>query len=293
MNRSTSTRAFTLIELLVVIAIIAILAAILFPVFAQAKAAAKATQSLSNTKQIGLSQMMYLNDYDDTYPLRRFCTHTSPLTTIYSWKQAEYPYMKNQQIQADPVNPAAKYLDDTSEDLILAADGHTLIENSGMKPMARGYEMNNINFYIDGQWDNFSPCQDPSTPGFYLNTLNQGQIDQVAQVASNWEGKWEWVDTGSYINWAKMDSNNYTDDDGVQRVSGYWDWGGYKWGEKAMTLCYMDGHSKRTAHSAICGIPQNQVTPFGWAYNDILNHAPGGNMSWLNTYCASMPAEVR
>ena len=46
-------RAFTLIELLVVIAIIAILAAILFPVFAQAKAAAKATQSLSNTKQIG------------------------------------------------------------------------------------------------------------------------------------------------------------------------------------------------------------------------------------------------
>ena len=39
-------RAFTLIELLVVIAIIAILAAILFPVFAQAKAAAKKTASV-------------------------------------------------------------------------------------------------------------------------------------------------------------------------------------------------------------------------------------------------------
>ena len=39
-------KAFTLIELLVVIAIIAILAAILFPVFAQAKAAAKKTASL-------------------------------------------------------------------------------------------------------------------------------------------------------------------------------------------------------------------------------------------------------
>ena len=60
--------AFTLIELLVVIAIIAILAAILFPVFAQAKAAAKATVSLSNLKQLGLSWIIYANDYDDTLP---------------------------------------------------------------------------------------------------------------------------------------------------------------------------------------------------------------------------------
>jgi len=57
---------FTLIELLVVIAIIAILAAILFPVFAQAREAARKTQCLSNSKQIGLSAMMYANDYDET-----------------------------------------------------------------------------------------------------------------------------------------------------------------------------------------------------------------------------------
>ena len=61
-------KAFTLIELLVVIAIIAILAAILFPVFAQAKSAAKSAVSLSNVKQIMTSEKLYLGDSDDAYP---------------------------------------------------------------------------------------------------------------------------------------------------------------------------------------------------------------------------------
>lgn len=60
-------KAFTLIELLVVIAIIAILAAILFPVFAQAKEAAKDTQALSNVKNIGTAHLIYTADYDDTF----------------------------------------------------------------------------------------------------------------------------------------------------------------------------------------------------------------------------------
>ena len=55
-------RAFTLIELLVVIAIIAILAAILFPVFAQAKAAAKKAVDLSNQKQI-ITAIMLSSDW--------------------------------------------------------------------------------------------------------------------------------------------------------------------------------------------------------------------------------------
>lgn len=65
----TSRKAFTLIELLVVIAIIAILAAILFPVFAQAKVAAKKISCVSNVKQMAVAAQLYLGDYDDQYPI--------------------------------------------------------------------------------------------------------------------------------------------------------------------------------------------------------------------------------
>lgn len=70
---SAKCAAFTLIELLVVIAIIAVLAAILFPVFAQAKAAGKKATCISNLHQVGLAIAMYRTDFDDTNPRHRFC----------------------------------------------------------------------------------------------------------------------------------------------------------------------------------------------------------------------------
>ena len=128
-------RAFTLIELLVVIAIIAILAAILFPVFAQAKEAAKKASDLSNAKQLGTAMQIYLADTDDIMPmgfgaatvggqqqwLWNFTQYTPAnwpsaggadtnyavrsQSSPYAWTNAIYPYVKSKDIYASPGTP--------------------------------------------------------------------------------------------------------------------------------------------------------------------------------------------
>ena len=98
-------RAFTLIELLVVIAIIAILAAILFPVFAQAKQAAKKTNLLSNMKQLSLSLKMYSGDYDDVLPMAWFLPDSAGPGLGTQWNQRVFPYVKNDGVFINAVGP--------------------------------------------------------------------------------------------------------------------------------------------------------------------------------------------
>lgn len=146
MNKSISSRAFTLIELLVVIAIIAILAAILFPVFAQAKAAAKKTSCLSNTKQVGLAAVMYAGDFDDTFPYNAsgqigityygepYVDGALDPSAATNWVRGVYPYVKNYGV----------YLCPTSKDLD-GNDGWGCYETNG-KPsqFCSAYAFNGI-----------------------------------------------------------------------------------------------------------------------------------------------------
>lgn len=98
--------AFTLIELLVVIAIITILAAILFPVFAQARAKARQASCLSNQKQLGLAVLMYVQDYDETFPLAAFWDFNLPFGESYLWtsQRGIQPYLKNKGIYVCPAD---------------------------------------------------------------------------------------------------------------------------------------------------------------------------------------------
>jgi prepilin-type N-terminal cleavage/methylation domain-containing protein len=119
----TRRRAFTLIELLVVIAIIAILAAILFPVFASAKAAAKRVVAMSNAKEIGLSMKMYNGDNDD-----------GNVVSWWEWTVPLVPYLKNNDIFLDPLSTAKK----TELVTYTAADGCMMWDGAGSDYGVRG-----------------------------------------------------------------------------------------------------------------------------------------------------------
>lgn len=104
-----SRKAFTLIELLVVIAIIAILAAILFPVFAQARESARQTTCLSNLKQIALANLMYAQDYEETFvpvggtweqawPVQGRLTNDGSIKPFNGWSMNLLPYIKSRDL---------------------------------------------------------------------------------------------------------------------------------------------------------------------------------------------------
>jgi prepilin-type N-terminal cleavage/methylation domain-containing protein/prepilin-type processing-associated H-X9-DG protein len=118
MRPARKPRGFTLIELLVVIAIIAILAAILFPVFAQAREKARQSSCMSNTKQLGTGMMMYVQDYDETYPQAYFYKNNTAVTNgssdggYVTWTVTMGTYVKNDSLFVCPSDPNRGLLPD-------------------------------------------------------------------------------------------------------------------------------------------------------------------------------------
>jgi prepilin-type N-terminal cleavage/methylation domain-containing protein/prepilin-type processing-associated H-X9-DG protein len=110
-----SGRGFTLIELLVVIAIIAILAAILFPVFAQAREAARKASCQSNLRQLSLGMGMYIQDYDERYPAWAWGSSYNGQGDAFGlWHAAIFPYIKNTGLYACP-SDAQRWGQDTTD----------------------------------------------------------------------------------------------------------------------------------------------------------------------------------
>lgn len=267
-----SSKAFTLIELLVVIAIIAILAAILFPVFAQAKAAAKQTATISNLKQLGTSLQIYLADNDDIQvPSKAYRDLTTPLPTEKNWKMVTAPYTKSKDLFKDSMNPAARYYDAQSDPAYAALYGYATVPVG--ERYVRGYALTNL-FYLTHKWDDLG--------------LSPTALEAPANTLQIVEQKRPWPDAGPYLDWVKNENESPAYPGGI---GAGWTWGGLKRDDKAMVVTFHDSHSKIQTPSAICG-KNDQLNMWGYQrdqLDDIGAYIPGATLEWLDTYCTTRP----
>lgn len=222
-------RAFTLIELLVVIAIIAILAAILFPVFAQAKAAAKKTNDLSNQKQLALAHLMYSQDSDDTAMAFPYAARWSSPSYQNGekgphWADRLQPFVKAKNLFSDPSD---------SEDLYFAS-GY-------WKPGATSAtDTDTTHFYRVTQTFNHLLSHadfSPDTPGAASMTGLDAPSDTVMFGPSqNW---FSWSSCQRVNGVAQFEWNVSTGGWGYEL------WGGPEGGyNKGANFSYVDGHAK-------------------------------------------------
>ena len=285
MNRKRlQKRAFTLIELLVVIAIIAILAAILFPVFAQAKAAAKATVAISNVKQISLGMLIYSGDNDDNRVPRNIqdiiYDNNGNFVSVYneySWKQAVAPYVKSVDMFKDPTNPASKFPDDHSYTPIRVSRNWTPTALPQNLVFNRGYAISTV--WVSGS---FSDNKAVSMTAF----------EEPASVFAVVESKEEYTDMGPFVTWKEnVDPSPL----GVSQSTGMkWNWASEKYGNKAQSVAFQDGHAKRQAFSATCGNsfmrkPDGSSETDNWG----MSAAQKAGYSWANGMCDTLPTQFR
>jgi prepilin-type N-terminal cleavage/methylation domain-containing protein/prepilin-type processing-associated H-X9-DG protein len=252
--------AFTLIELLVVIAIIAILAAILFPVFAQAKEAAKKTACLSNTKQNATAVLMYNTDFDDNFAMVAYmqngdgkigpCT-TAPGNRIYAMFDAVMPYTKNKDIFLCPSDPAAipwsKILAGLSGGAWVSA---TPILTASLAP----------NFRI---FEDTAVCA-PFGKG--NGVMNEGRIAEPSNTTMFYDAKFVGMNE-AYKDFPSEDLSN----PGIPYAGAYskpplpfsrFNFSGFARHSKSLNVNFTDGHSKSMAmKGVIAGTATDVVSP--------------------------------
>lgn len=165
--RQEKRSGFTLIELLVVIAIIAILAAILFPVFAQAREAARKSSCLSNLRQWGTAGQMYTQDFDGMFtPPYKYQSSSPACSNLDWWDDLLQPYVKNRQIV---ICPSKKWN-------MGCAAARNLWFN-GTKPMS--YAVNTLESWNVSGWSSASKfgLRVPGTAG---GSVNESQIEDAS-----------------------------------------------------------------------------------------------------------------
>ena len=185
-------RAFTLIELLVVIAIIAILAAILFPVFAQAKEAAKQSATISNGKQLGTAFQIYTADYDDNYPSSLpWISNATGLERYWSPVfGASFPagstdpatfYIENE----DKIQWATTVLPYTKNGDIYAMNGGKVVNVLTQNPAATAPRQKPAAFMMNGLLHHYSQTAITSPSATPLLTIGWGKLQGLGLSMTN------------------------------------------------------------------------------------------------------------
>lgn len=278
---------FTLIELLVVIAIIAILAAILFPVFAQAREKARQTSCLSNLKQIGLGLLMYVQDYDETYPRNDSCLNEPNQDTIpfpgvptafgcdgavgfgnrlnhYKWFYWINPYVKNYDIFRCPSRKIVERDDVGKQDWYHSAE------------IFNGYA---LNLSITGATNTWN--RSATALGQFRNSWLGGGLAGIEAPAelmlvmeSYFPGVWHYVTPNGQITQTAYPMANREVWAAALKPNGVVDKKAAPHNE-GMNLSYADGHAKFMKVDAFLNnCPTKDLYPCA------IRDTPPGGMSW-------------
>lgn len=258
-------RAFTLIELLVVIAIIAILAAILFPVFARAKDAAKKTQSLSNVKEIGTAMHLYMADEDDTTPIS-WVDSAGRSVDIYQTMQS---YIKNMDVFFSPVWENRNASCDNTK----TVPGYYVPSGpNASRCLGYGY---NWGFGIWAGGGLVGPNRKSAGGGSVLPGVSGTGAEDPAQLAAfgdTYNGRRYTISPIASI---------LTFYDGPQQNTALRHGGQFN-------FSYLDGHAKSQRMQGYTFNPNPAPLPKGTGYIAL----PANSASWVSTYCLTADTQV-